>query len=78
VLVAGVGSFNWVASGGKSIPDNAIPGGYTEDRETLFIGRTSHCGTLTVGKIHPSHGTLYIPYGGLEIGFPIYEILVKK
>lgn len=29
-------------------------------------------------QVHPSHGVLYIPYGGKEHGYREYEILVYR
>jgi hypothetical protein len=63
-----------VAGTGTDIPGHAFPGGETEDGEPLFVGRASHEGTLTVGKIQPSHGVCYIPYGGQEMAFSDFEI----
>ncbi|XP_032681078.1 C3 and PZP-like alpha-2-macroglobulin domain-containing protein 8 isoform X3 [Odontomachus brunneus] len=68
----------WVASSGGDIPQNAIPGGETEDGEPLFIGRVHHEGTLTIGKVQPSHNVCYIPFAGSEVAFPEYEILVSQ
>lgn len=34
------------------MPDRALPSGETEDGEPLFVGRTSHEGTMTVGKVY--------------------------
>lgn len=31
---------------------------------------------MTIGKIHPSHRALYIPFGGSEVPFQHYEVLV--
>jgi hypothetical protein len=58
-----------------NIVDNAVWTG-DENGERLYVGRASHDGSLTVGKIHPSHGVCYIPYGGEEIGIGAYEVLV--
>lgn len=70
---------NWVhVNEGVEIPLEALPGGRTIDGETLYIGRVEHEGTVTLGKVHPSHNTCYIPYGGAELGFPEYEILVRQ
>jgi len=33
---------------------------------------------MTVGKVQQSHGVCYIPYGGEELSFPDYEVLVPK
>nr|XP_033324068.1 uncharacterized protein LOC117219218 isoform X1 [Megalopta genalis] len=68
----------WVSTSGNNIPPNSIPGGETEDGEPLFIGRVQHEGTLTVGKVQPSHSVCYIPFGGTEVAFPDYEILVSQ
>lgn len=45
---------SWVPSSGGNIPGNAIPAGESEDGEPLFIGRASHEGTLTIGKVQVS------------------------
>lgn len=70
-----VGSGNWVQTSGDAIAPNALPGGESEDGEPLFVGRVAHEGTMTVGKVHPSHGCCYISYGGQELAFSDYEIL---
>lgn len=67
----------WVPSGHGSIPPGAVIGGNTTTGEPLYIGRTFYQGSLTPGKVHPSHGSLYIPFGGAEIPFKNYEILVE-
>ncbi|XP_070492546.1 uncharacterized protein [Chironomus tepperi] len=70
-----VGNGNWVPTSGDNIPPNALPGGESEEGEPLFIGRVAHEGTTTVGKVHPSHASCYIAYGGQELAFTDYEIL---
>ncbi|XP_018573689.1 uncharacterized protein LOC108912786 [Anoplophora glabripennis] len=67
----------WLAVSGGNIPPNALTAGQSEDGEPLYIGRVVHDGALTVGKVQPSHGVCYIPYGGQELSFPEYEILVQ-
>lgn len=67
----------WIANSGSNIPPNAVAGGQSEEGEALYVGRVLHEGALTVGKVQPSHGVCYIPYGGQELGFPDYEILVS-
>lgn len=49
--------------------------GETRDGEPLFVGRVHHEGAVTIGKVQPSHGVCYIPYGGQEMAFQAYEIL---
>ncbi|XP_046753362.1 uncharacterized protein LOC124416394 isoform X1 [Diprion similis] len=67
----------WVPTSGGNVPPNALPAGESEDGEPLFVGRVSHEGTLTIGKVQASHGVLYIPFGGAEVAFPDYEILLQ-
>ncbi|CAG9581153.1 unnamed protein product [Danaus chrysippus] len=75
VLVGGPN--NWIATSGSNIPPGALPGGQSEDGETLYVGRVNHEGSLTTGKVQQSHGVCYIAFGGQELGFPDYEILVQ-
>lgn len=67
---------NWVCSKSGEIPKNGFPGGYTQNGETLYIGRVRHDNKLLVGKIHPSYKTCYIPYNGKELEFSEYEVFV--
>jgi len=73
-----VGSASWVPGTGSDIPPTALPAGESEDGEPLFVGRAHHEGTVTVGKVQPSHGVCYISYAGQELGFAAYEILVSQ
>lgn len=50
----------------------------TSDGEPLYVGRGCHDGALTVGKVHRSHGCLYIPYGGAEVSLKSYEVLCER
>jgi len=65
----------WIQVEGANIPPDAVPAGETSDGEPLFIGRVHHEGSVTLGKVQPSHGTCYIPYGGQEMAFQSYEVL---
>jgi len=76
VLCSGGGQ--WVPVTDNAIPPNAVPGGETADGEPLFIGRATHEGTITVGKVQPSHGCCYIPYGGEEVAYKEYEVFVSN
>lgn len=49
--------------------------GETADGEPLFIGRVHHEGSVTIGKVQPSHGVCYIPFAGQELAFQAYEVL---
>ncbi|XP_018321824.1 uncharacterized protein LOC108734675 [Agrilus planipennis] len=70
--------FDWVPSGGGNIPFGAVEGGRTSDGELLYIGRVWHDGAHTVGKIHPTHRCLYIPFNCTEMSFSEYEVLVLR
>ncbi|XP_067628390.1 uncharacterized protein [Eurosta solidaginis] len=74
VLCSGGGQ--WVRVQDGNIPPNAFPAGETSEGEPLFIGRATHNGTITVGKVQPSHGSCYIPYGGEEVAFKEFEVYV--
>jgi hypothetical protein len=65
----------WKKEKNGKIPKGAFPGGRTASGETLFIGRGDHSRSLTVGKVHSTHGCLYIGYGGKEVALKDYEVL---
>jgi len=68
----------WLPASGGQVPTGAIEGGRTNSGEKLFIGRTHHQGSHVVGKVHPSHKVIYIPFGGNEVSKPDYEVLCVK
>jgi hypothetical protein len=70
--------YSWASGSNGNVPANAVIGGRTSTGETLFIGRSSHCGILTPGKVHPSHMCLYLPFGWKEHRYPHYEVLVRN
>lgn len=72
------GNGEWKKTSGNNIPKKAIHGGMTENGEVLYVGRVIHNGIYTSGKIQPSHGCIYVPYGGLEWRYHNYEIYVSK
>lgn len=66
----------WVPASNGSVPSGAVgPLG----ADNAYIGRAM-CpqpeSTYTPGKIHPSHGCLYMPFDGKEVDFKSYEALV--
>lgn len=69
---------DWVECSGGNIPPNVLAAGQSEDGEPLYVGRVLHDGSMTVGKVQQSHGVCYIPYGGRELGFPEYQILITR
>ncbi|KAJ9589447.1 hypothetical protein L9F63_017350 [Diploptera punctata] len=72
------GNVDWEKASNGSVPISAIKVGNTDTGECLYAGRVEYEGTLTPGKIQPSHGVCYVPYGGIEHSFKNYEVLVSK
>lgn len=66
---------DWIYASCGHYPSNAIQGGMTKNGEKLFIGRAHHHGSQVIGKVHPSHHTLYIPFDGDEVSIKNYEVL---
>lgn len=73
-VLCGTG-FSWIPAANGSIPPDALVAGRTKDNEILYVGRAHYNFTLTPGKVHPSHGCLYIGFGGQEIKIATYEVL---
>lgn len=72
------GNHSWVPSGnGAPAPFNAVAAGNTQSGERLYVGRGWHQGNQMPGKVHCSHGCLYVPFGGEEHRLDTYEILVE-
>lgn len=67
----------WISSSGGDVPKNAFPVGYTKKGEVLYIGRNNYKGGLNIGKVHKSHGCIYVGYNGREYSFADYEILIE-
>ncbi|XP_045494361.1 uncharacterized protein LOC123693349 [Colias croceus] len=67
----------WVSTSRDEIPENAIPAGNTHVGEPLYLGRVKHRGSMTPGKVHPSHKCCYISFGGSEVAYKRYEILCE-
>lgn len=67
--------YSWKFGSHGSIPQGAVPFGTTSDGETLYAGRANYQGSVTPGKLHPSHGSLYIPFDGKEVAVKEYEVL---
>ncbi|KAL7636420.1 UNVERIFIED_CONTAM: hypothetical protein RMT77_013195 [Armadillidium vulgare] len=68
----------WKGSSSGKVPTGALEGGHTEDGEVLYIGRVMVDGIVSCGKVHPSHGVCYVPYGGAEHAHRDYEVLCVK
>lgn len=68
--------FSWETMCFGNVPHSAVPGG-KDGGDTLYIGRVSHNGSVTIGKVHPSHKCIYFPYGGREERSDCYEVLKR-
>lgn len=68
--------YGWYACENGTVPSTAVATGETAHGEPLYIGRGRHGNSLCVGKIHPSHRCLYIPFGGEETSLYNYEVLI--
>jgi hypothetical protein len=76
VLVVPAGSVSWVDAAGDAVPPKAINAGNSEANEPLYIGRATHEDQPTVGKYHPANGSVYVSYGGKEIPYAEFQVLV--
>lgn len=76
-VLCGTGGM-WIPSSDGQVPDQAVPAGESDSGEPLFIGRANHNGCIVIGKVQPSHGCCYIPYGGEELSFSNYEVFVTN
>lgn len=70
------GSGNWVDADGGQVPPGAVQGGQDCNGEPMFVIRAQHEGAIIPGKLVPSHGCAYVPWGGVENGKPQYQVLV--
>lgn len=68
--------FTWIGSSNGHTPDGAVLVGNQRNGEPLYMGRANFQGSLTPGKVHRSHGCLYIPFNGAEHRIVQYEVLV--
>ncbi|SPP83275.1 uncharacterized protein LOC117585296 [Drosophila guanche] len=71
-------NYEWLAAENGDVPPGAVRVGQNVDGEALYAGRGYHAGSLTVGKVHPSHGCLYIPYDSEEVKLFAYEVLSRR
>lgn len=75
-VLVGAG-FIWSPSENGNIMPGAVPAGNSSEGETLYVGRTEYEGNMCVGKVHPSHGCIYLPFDGKEVKLESYELLVR-
>lgn len=51
-----------------------MPGGFDASNEQLYVARAEHNGALIPGKLVPSHGVVYVAWGGIENPKENYEV----
>lgn len=68
----------WIPASEGNIPLGALQGGFSKDKDPVYIGRVEHDGATTIGLVHPSRGSCFCPYGGDEISHSEYQVLVVK
>lgn len=62
-------------SSNGNVPPEALPAGSEASGEPMFVARSTHEGALLPGKLVPSHGVCYVPWGGAEHPHQEYEVL---
>ena len=68
--------FVWVQSSHGEKVIGAVEGGSKPGE--MYIGRAPHQDELVPGKVHRTHGVLYIPWGEREHAKKKYEVLTAK
>ncbi|XP_030386970.1 uncharacterized protein LOC115633666 [Scaptodrosophila lebanonensis] len=66
----------WVPAENGQVPPQAIQTGYSEIGETLYTARATYQEFTLLGKVHPSHRVIYMPFRGQEVNSSQYEVLV--
>ena len=72
------GNLVWIAAADGQVPSGAVHGGRISTGEPLFIGRAYYEGSWVIGKVHPTHQVLYVPFGGKEVAISDYEVLCSQ
>ncbi|CAH0723654.1 unnamed protein product, partial [Brenthis ino] len=65
----------WSECRDGTVPPNAVVAGNTSSGEPLYVGRAREQGSLTPGKVHPSHKAMYISFAGKEVAHKAYDVL---
>lgn len=68
----------WVEASDGYVPAEAVSAGVQSNGEPLYVGRANICGSLSTGKILPSHNCIYVPFDGTEHSISQYEVLVSQ
>lgn len=76
-ILTGEHHYTWLHGSHGHVPAGAVRVGHTSDGEAIYAGRGHIHGSLTPGKVHPSHKCLYVPFGGREHRLESYEVLCE-
>lgn len=60
------GDVEWVGAQHGELPSHSVVGGRADNWENLHIGKVKHDGVIVIGKVHPRHQCLYIPWESAE------------
>lgn len=63
---------------GRTLSNGDVTLGRTWLHEPINLPYESVINTQLVGKIHPSHGCLYVPWDGKEYRYTSYEVLIAR
>lgn len=67
---------DWVSAEKGEVPPDAVPCGFQEAFEPLYVGKVTHDGHTVIGKVQRSHGCCYAAFGGGEHRHEAYKVLV--
>jgi hypothetical protein len=70
IIQPAVADYQWVTARNGYVPPGAVQGGF--DGENLYVCSIGG----SIGKLAPGHRKCYVPYGGREIGYGKYQVLV--
>lgn len=76
-VLIGDKDYIWEPASDGNVAPGAVSTG-KDGNDEIFIGRAPFQGSMTVGKIHPTHRCLYLPYNGKEERATNYEVLLHK
>ncbi|XP_017835695.1 uncharacterized protein LOC108595061 [Drosophila busckii] len=68
--------YKWEPSSNGNVPHNGLKSGYSELGEGLYTARAKYNDLMLLGKVHPSHKLIYMPYRHQEVSSSTYEVLV--
>jgi hypothetical protein len=70
--------YRWETARGGRIPTGAVPHGYEEDGEPLWVCRARIHGGVHPAKVRPAFGAAQATWGGREVRVDEYEVLMDR